>query len=85
MQPHSAEERRHGESAVPPHLNSYLTQEQVSALQKIENFGWHLAFVRRPMFQAALTVLQNSDHPDRYAVLMEDGEMDFSPQIVVRA
>ena len=86
MQPNpmTTEERRHKEPPIPEHLDRYLNQQQMNALTQVENFGWRMAFVRRPMFQPVLAVLQNSDNPGRYAVLRDDGEIDFDPQVTIR-
>ena len=79
-----SQDRRQGESAVPLCLEAYLTEEQMNALQQAEKFGWHLAFVRRPVFQDTVTVMQNSDHPGQFALLKTDGEMNLSPELTMR-
>lgn len=83
--PTRQDERRHREPAIPDFLDRYLTTDQINALHQMENFGWHLAFVRRPLFQSSLTVLQHSDNPDKHAVLLEDGELELNPDLVLRA
>jgi len=80
-----SQDRRHGESAVPLFLEAYLTEEQINALRQAEKFGWHLAFVRRPVFQDTVTVMENADHPGQYALLRTDGEMNLSPELTMRA
>jgi len=81
----NTEERRNGEPAIPPHLHSYLNPEQMSAIHQVEKFGWFLAFVRRPLFQPSIPILQNRDNPSQYAILQDDGEIDFNAEILVRA
>jgi len=44
------EEKRHKQDPVPSNLDQFLNQMQMMTLNKIENFGWHLWFVRRPLF-----------------------------------
>lgn len=82
--PKFAQERRHRQSAIPPDLKNHLCEEQMSRLRHVENFGWRIAFVRRPLFKPSLTVMQHSDQPDRYAVLHDDGELELDPQLRLR-
>ena len=82
--PDGAGERRHGIPAIPEFLDKYLTADQMEALHHVENFGWHLAFVRRPMFQDALPVLEHSDNHN-HAVLPPKGELDLNPEMTFRA
>ncbi|MDJ0740721.1 MAG: hypothetical protein QNJ91_13475 [Gammaproteobacteria bacterium] len=76
-------ERRGNRPPIPADVDSQLTQEQRLALHKVEDFGWQLAFVRRPLFQSAVAVVTSPDH-ERYAVLETDGELNMQPDIVIR-
>lgn len=76
-------ERRGTKAAIPANLKGYLNQEQLVALQKIENFGWQLEFVRQPLFQDPIAVVISPDH-QRHAVLMEDGELDMDSGLTFR-
>lgn len=76
-------ERRGKMPPIPPDFESLLNQEQRNALRNIENFGWRLAFVRRPMFEAPLLVVASPDQ-QRYATLESDGEVNMEPQLILR-
>ena len=79
----SVSERRGTKTAVPPNLRGYLNQEQRLALQKIENFGWQLEFVRQPLFQDPIPVVISPDR-QRHAVLQQDGELDMNSGLAFR-
>ena len=67
----------------PPNIDSMLNQDQKNALRSIENFGWQLAFVRRPAFQTPMFVVKSPDDV-RHAVLEEDGAINMHPSLVLR-
>ena len=54
------------------------------SLEALEIFQWRLAFVRRPLFQAPFPVLFDRDHT-RHVVIHEDGTLDESQSLVLRA
>ncbi len=76
-------EKRTGESAVPDNLEDYLNEEQIKALRQIENFGWELKFVRRPLFQEPIAVIINTDG-DRVGTLEADGRIDLQQNFELR-
>lgn len=76
-------EKRTGESAVPDNLEDYLNQAQIKALRQIENFGWELKFVRRPLFQEPIAVIINTDG-DRVGTLEADGRIDLQQNFELR-
>ena len=76
-------ERRGSKAAVPADVDQLLNQDQRRTLHRLEEFGWHLAFVRRPLFQTPITVV-SSPQRERHAVLETDGEVNMSPDIVIR-
>ena len=76
-------EKRTGESPVPDNLEDYLNGEQVRALRQIENFGWELKFVRRPLFQEPIAVIINTDG-DRVGTLEADGRIDLQQNFELR-
>ena len=79
----SDSERRGRMPPIPPGFEAMLNQDQKNALRNVENFGWQLAFVRRPVFEEPIFVVISPDQ-QRYAILDGDGEVDMNPQIVVR-
>jgi len=77
------DERRSKMQPIPPDYQSMLNAEQKHALRNVENFGWELAFVRRPLFQEPVFIIFSPDH-HRYAVVEDDGEINRRPDIAVR-
>lgn len=70
-----AKERRKGQEAVPNDLRSRLTELQRHTLASLENFGWSVRFVRRPLFQDQVVVLVDPSG-QQHAILHEDGSID---------
>ncbi len=67
-------------SPLPVDVLYYLNDVQRIALHSLENFGWQLAFIRRPLFMPPKIIVKN-DAQKKYAVLEEDGSMDLAPTI----
>lgn len=65
-------------------LRAGLTPAQLVTLEALEIFQWRLAFVRRPLFQAPIPVLFDRDYT-RHVVIQEDGTLDESQTLVLRA
>jgi len=76
-------ERRKPVAVDPAVLRVGLTPPQLTTLQTMEQFRWFLHFVRRPLFQAPIPVLFNSD-ASRFVVILEDGTLDEHPTLKLR-
>ena len=76
-------EKRKGDSPIPDNLEDYLNVVQIKALRQIENFGWELKFVRRPLFQDPIAVIINNDG-DRVGTLEPDGRIDLQQNFELR-
>jgi hypothetical protein len=76
----SKEDLRGSRLDLPMDVFYYLNEVQRIALQSLENFGWHLAFIRRPLFVPPVVVVQSGDQT-KYAVLEEDGSVNLSPAV----
>lgn len=74
------EEVRGSRSPLPVDVLYYLNEVQRLALHSLENFGWQLAFIRRPLFVAPMIVVKNSEQ-SKFAVLEEDGSVNLSPLV----
>jgi len=74
------EELRGFRSALPSDVLYYLNEVQRLALHSLENFGWQLAFIRRPLFVPPMIVVKNSEQ-SKFAVLEEDGSVNLSPLV----
>lgn len=70
--------RRGVQKAVPIDLGRYLDKCQLLALHSLESFGWHLWFVRRPLFMQPVVVVVNSAST-QCAQLEEDGSVNLKP------
>jgi hypothetical protein len=77
-------ERRIGKEPIPKNPERLLSETQALALHQIESFGWHLEFLRRPLFQDPVVVVVNADRSQR-GVLEEDGRINMEPDIKLRA
>jgi hypothetical protein len=79
----SWKEKRKDLVPVPDNLDELLSKLQLSALRQIENFGWQLHFVRRPLFQEPIPVILSPDG-DKYATLERDGRINMTPDSELR-
>ncbi len=71
---------RGSRSPLPADVLYYLNEVQRLALHSLENFGWQLAFIRRPLFVPPMIVVKNSEQ-SKFAVLEEDGSVNLSPLV----
>ncbi len=78
-----AKDKRNGMAPIPDNLGSILTELQMLALHRIENFGWKLLFVRRQMFQDVMPVVRNVDGT-KVAVLELNGNLNLNSGIILR-
>lgn len=76
-------EQRIGVAPVPDNLEEALNEAQMYTLKSMENYGWELNFVRRPLFQDVLPVLFHSDS-NQIGVLEEDGSLNMQRDLNVR-
>lgn len=79
---HGKERRKH-EDLDPDQLRRGLSDAQLHALKTLEQFGWTLRFVRRPMFQDPVPVVFDRQG-ERWVVLEPDGSLDESPGFRLR-
>lgn len=80
---HVVDDRRGGQKAVPIDIGRYLNESQLLALHSLENFGWHLWFVRRPLFMQPVVVVANAEST-QHALLEEDGSVNLKPGLHFR-
>ncbi|TKS53577.1 hypothetical protein E4582_01480 [Luteimonas yindakuii] len=60
-----------------------LAPAQLVTLEALQIFGWRLAFVRRPLFQAPIPVLFDQEGT-RHVVILEDGTLDEHATLKLR-
>lgn len=80
---HVVDNRRGAQKAVPIDLGRYLNRSQLLALHSLESFGWHLWFVRRPLFMQPVVVVTNLEST-QHAKLEEDGSVNLRMPINLR-
>lgn len=68
---------------IPDNLDDYLTNDQKTVLARLEKTGWSLAFIRRQKVEKPVVVLLAPSNYD-YAVLKEDGELEYPAKIKLR-
>ncbi len=76
-------DNRKGELAVPANFDQYLNEEQRAELRKIENFGWTLHFIRRPLFQEVTVAVASADGTV-VGILEPDGRLNLEANISFR-
>jgi hypothetical protein len=76
-------DKRGAEAAIPSDLASYVSDMQMLAIKQLENFGWQLAFVRRPLFLEPMVVVKNSKSL-QYALLETDGTIMLEHGLMLR-
>lgn len=76
-------EKRLGHSPVPPNYRNGLSPDQMMTLRQIENFGWEVAFVRRPSLYTKVIVVSSADR-GKLGVLESDGQLNLEPGIRFR-
>jgi hypothetical protein len=76
-------ERRGSDKDSAARLRALLNEDQLMTLVELEQFGWSLKFVRRPMFQPSIPVVIDADRK-RYAVLEADGTLNENPGFAIR-
>jgi hypothetical protein len=77
------ERRQPAELVSPVGLRAGLTPQQLDALATLEQFGWTLKFVRRPLFQDPIAVVFRADG-GKFVVLRNDGSLDEHPDFKIR-
>lgn len=78
------ERRGAGQPPDTVQLREGLLPAQLGTAEALEIFGWRLAFVRRPLFQAPIPVLFDRDGT-RHVVIRDDGTLDEHPTLKLRS
>ncbi|MGB5538950.1 MAG: hypothetical protein WBO37_02545 [Gammaproteobacteria bacterium] len=76
-------EKRNRLAPVPNNLVDILNEDQMTSLRQIENFGWQLHFVRRPLFQDPVVVIVSAEG-DRFGTLEADGRIEIKNHFDIR-
>lgn len=76
-------EKRIGNNPIPKNINKFLNVAQIFELKSLENYGWNIKFIRRPLFQDSTVVVASSDG-STLGVLEPDGQLNLNPDIPIR-
>ena len=76
-------DKRQGDKPIPDHVKSYLNEDQLAELHKIERFGWKLTYIRRPLFQEPVIVVTDAGGKS-IGILEDDGRLNLEPDIDTR-
>lgn len=70
--------------AIPGDLQERLTELQLLAVRRIEDFGWDLKFVRRENLKEPIVVVTN--HAGKsYGILEADGRLNLQHNLKIRS
>ncbi|MEW7975938.1 MAG: hypothetical protein AB2814_00300 [Candidatus Sedimenticola endophacoides] len=78
-----AQKKRGDQPPVPQRPEQYFNSAQLRTLHQMENFGWELKFIRRPLFQEPVAVMVDPSGKI-CGVLEESGELNRDSDIVIR-
>lgn len=76
-------DKRGSQDPIPANLEYYLTDRQIQSLHHFEDFGWRLAFVRRPLFDLPTVVIESPERK-QLATIEEDGALNLDPELYLR-
>ena len=74
---------RNTQPALPERLSEYLNEAQLRTIEKMEGFGWKLFFIRRPLFQETITIMQSPDCQET-SLIETDGNFIQSHDVYIR-
>lgn len=77
-------EKRGHAQPIPHDLDACMNQDQRHMLQQLQNFGWYIRFVRRPLFEQPIIVLASGDGK-QVGVLEPDGRLNLHGNITLRS
>jgi len=78
------EGKRKGIKPVPGDPLKYMNEAQIFMYRRMQAYGWHLKFIRRPLFQRPVCVMTDPKKT-ALAVLEEDGILNKRPDIQLRS
>lgn len=76
-------EKRKGKDPIPVDTQGYLNDFQLASLKKVESYGVHLKYIRRPLFQDPVVIVTDQDEKS-VGVLNNDGNIDMESGIILR-
>lgn len=78
------EDKRTGQPPIPDNLEDWLNKAQLQSLRKLENLGFRLIFMRRPMFRDPVPIAIN-DRGNKLGILEKDGRLNMEVDIAMRS
>ncbi|MGB2255752.1 MAG: hypothetical protein ACPH56_12035 [Spongiibacter marinus] len=78
-------ERRQTQAPIPDNVEELLSELQLLTIRRVEDFGGSLWFVRRPLFQDVVPVVNCSPNNSADAAVVElDGSLNTSHGLLIR-
>jgi hypothetical protein len=77
------EEKRIGKNPIPEDPLEYLNAAQLFTYHRITGLGWHIKFVRRPMYESPTLFMTDSDE-SLLAVIEDNGYFNLHSDIPLR-
>lgn len=77
------EEKRKGVKPIPDDPLGYLNEAQLFTYRRMTTFGWHIKFIRRPMYQSPVFVMTDSDE-SMFALIEQNGFLNKQPSLPLR-
>ncbi|MEA1889523.1 MAG: hypothetical protein U9N50_07070 [Pseudomonadota bacterium] len=76
-------EKRKGVKPIPDDPLGYLNEAQLFTYRRMTASGWHIKFIRRPMYQNPVCVMTDSDET-ALALIEQNGFLNRHPDIPLR-
>jgi hypothetical protein len=76
-------DKRTGQPPVPENLEDWLNNTQLQILRKIEEMGFKLIFMRRPLLEDPVPIVINNQG-NQIGVLEKDGRVNTEVHIELR-
>jgi hypothetical protein len=79
-----SEDKRGSSTPVPDNCLNYLNPDQLITYRRITAFGWHVKFIRRPIFQRPVCVMMDPEQTT-LGIIEEDGTLVENPVNLLRS
>ena len=76
-------ENRHKEPAIPENPSQYLNSIQMESINKLEEHGWQLFFIRRSNLDETLTIM-HFPKTGMTALIEKDGTINTAHDVYIR-
>ena len=77
------EDKRGTVKPIPDDWLEHLNHDQLMTFRRLQSFGYHLAFVRRPLFQRPVCVFSDPNKT-KFVIIDDDGNLVEQVNIPLR-